>query len=118
MVSVVITKHAIERYIDRVRPAFSFKQAEQDILKILGAGTYTHQDEPPPWKPSEYAHVTSWLMLGDDVAFPIVDGKLVTCLTNAGLPPSMRVHRNSVARSRRRTRKFKENRPRPEGADD
>lgn len=109
-----ITGHAVKRYQQRVRPGLDRHDAQLDLERILTSGVASLEDDPPYWKSNgddQVSEAEFWLMLGEDVCFPIVAGRLVTCITNSGLPPGIRKHRNDVAQGKRRSRKYKDPKP-------
>lgn len=98
---VIITTHAIERYIERVRPGLDHDSAKNDILRLALVGEFS--PGPPEWKEA-YAmewKPTRWLIVGD-VCFPMVGERAVTCIVKGSLPETMRQERNRARRHERR----------------
>jgi hypothetical protein len=74
---VVVHKHAIERYQERVKPTLTVAEAELDLRRVLRYAEITAQ--MPEWLSPGDAR--EWVMLGDAIAFPMLDGRVLTCVT-------------------------------------
>jgi hypothetical protein len=79
-VIVDLTSHAVERYHERVRPGLSLEQAEDDLARQLEA--HGHWADPD-WLPIEELAEARWLMIGDDIAFPVRGELVMSCMVRA-----------------------------------
>lgn len=109
-----ISDHAVDRYVERVKPSLTRREAMRDLRRLARTiGTVTTQR--PEWV-GESCHVDGWLLLGEDIALPVIRtprGWLVkTTLARGVLAPGVRRSRNRFKAARRRWRSFK---PRSEG---
>lgn len=100
-----VTDHAIDRYVERVKPGYSDEQARDEILRLLWECQAT--EGRPEWIASRFP-AARWLVVGD-IAFPIArDGRgerILTCLVKGmlGERAAKRRHRRRVHRRRHRT---------------
>ena len=94
-----ITLHALERYIERVRPGFTRREAHKDLKALLAVAAPSGR---PEWCRGDIPTDT-WLVVADSIAFPIHGGAVVTVMTRGGLTDSERAARN-VHKSRKRKR--------------
>lgn len=121
-----ITSHALDRYIERVRPTLDRDQALDDLRRLLnGAPT----GPAPTWMrgkqegPGIGENLTVWIHLTDDIAlavdFPVGHPPLVvTCIARGGrsdaqLARNSRWRRNrALERNRRKSSGPRDERPR------
>lgn len=124
---VVLTDHAVERYVDRIRHDWEPEAAELDLTALLeSVGTV---DGPPEWRArrgpgSDYEDSRFWAYLGDGIAFPLLPDPAgrdylvaMTCMTKGGMAASARKarsRRQKLRRGARRGPKFRGGRPSPE----
>lgn len=87
---ITVSEHAQERYRERVRDVLD---VEGEIVLLAGVCGRV-QFEPPAWRGWSDQPVEVWLMLGDDVAFPLVRGTAVTCIARGGMSDTARAGRN------------------------
>lgn len=100
--SVSLSEHAVERYQERVKPALSREQAMADVVRVLALAD--RRGAAPAWVTSERdAH--EWRVLADDIAFPVRDGVVVTCLTRSQPGDVLREERSEGGPRHRRRRK-------------
>lgn len=103
---VCLSRHCVERYLERVKPALSFGQAVEDLQGLLSR--CASLAERPGWiRPEQdearQGEICRWLLLSDDIALPVVrssNGRMdviVTCLA--------RGHIGEAARERRAQRR-------------
>lgn len=105
--TIVISPHALDRYAERVRCGMSVFRARHDLEQISACATLTATR--PAWKPpaadGSDDTTDAWLMLGEDVCFPVTwgDGELTakTCLTRGTISDGARATRNRRRRARR-----------------
>jgi hypothetical protein len=111
---VAYTRHVIDRYRERVKPALDLRKAREDLaLLAQRCGQFTeipewldlHEDRLTGW-------ATRWLMIGDDIAIPLQEDRTmpggqcwlaVSCLTRGG-----RSDLSKAKRSAARRRHFKQ----------
>jgi hypothetical protein len=113
--AVWFTTHAIERYVERLRPALTKKAARRELVALCEVAEVV--TERPAWLGLGEA-TDGYLLLGDDVVLPVMRGKTgwvaMTCMTRGGLAPSERRARNRAAKARRYARSHKpRDTPRP-----
>lgn len=104
--TVALTDHAIERYVERVRPACDHRSARRELSKLVPvAGTI--EPSAPAWRhePAQFPH----LVIGD-VAFPLTPSRrdpqvlvACTCLVRGWRPPAARRSREAARRTPRRS---------------
>ena len=111
-VKVRATKHAVERYHDRVRPGLSLRAAEAELVRACSHGELT--EKCPDWAHEHEAATAKrrYLMLGDDICLVLephteLDWVIVTVLTRSGLSPEARARRNKRAHHKRHRRRMK-----------
>lgn len=100
--SVSFSRHAVERYSERVRPGLDHGLATEDLLRVAEVGRFV--STPPGWMVWDLRSPL-YLQVGD-VVFPLrplSDGgwQATTCLARGTLSPEARQSR-SLARRRRR----------------
>lgn len=108
------TSHAIDRYIERVRPALDpkdkadRKRAFAELRGLEGLGQIV--PERPAWvSPSAIVEAKAWLTLGD-VAFPLIPSDVgfgwacATCITRGTIAAGERAARKS-RKARRGTKR-------------
>jgi hypothetical protein len=109
-VALELSDHAVEQWHERVRPGLTLEQAEEDLARQLE----THgRWEAPGWLPDEELADARWLMVGDDVAFPVRGELVMSCLVRASYDPKGRrlaTSENSFAKRARRARERPERR--------
>lgn len=112
---VRLSRHAVERYRDRLRPALSLPAAKRELQRLASTqGVLV--SERPEWCCSDHGR-GGFLLLGDDVCLPVAldAGRValaLTCLVRGDLPEGERRRRNR-RRAERRRRPFKRREPRP-----
>ena len=80
--AIFLTRHAIERYEQRIRPGVTIEEARADLERLAAQGTLTV--DPPPWiGQSNWTAAVRYLLVGD-VVLPLgrADGRLIalTCI--------------------------------------
>lgn len=96
---VDLSKHAAVRYAERVRPGLPAHRCAEELkrmaaLRLSGLRLSTQ----PAWvRDPEEGRLEplpeAWLLVGDDVALPVVNGVAVTCLTRGSLSERSRAGR-------------------------
>lgn len=95
-----LREHVTERYQERVRPGLSVEQATAELVQVLVHARWTRVR--PEWhnvgddvadRPTD-----AWLLLGDDVAFPLHGNLIVTCVVRAGVSDATRERRSQRRR--------------------
>lgn len=104
------TQHALDRFVERVRPAISTRRAALREMRRLAVLSGHVTDAPPVWLPHSRP-ADAWLLVGDDIALPlhVCRGRLVatSTLVRGCLTAGEREHRNRVAAQRRRVRRVR-----------
>jgi hypothetical protein len=102
-----LTEHAVNQYVARVKPAFSFDQAKRELLALVEiCGNYP-TSETPPWKPDE-EDGREYLELSDGIFLVInAEHRAVTCLTNSGFSSERRAEKNRRKASKRYAKRLK-----------
>jgi hypothetical protein len=106
-VALELSDHAVERWHERVRPGLSPEAAEDDLVATLE--THGHFAERPDWVAGREYPNTRWLMLGDDIAFPVQNEIVISCLTRATYRPHDRRNATNENGFARRARRASEN---------
>ena len=65
--NVKFSVHAVERYIERVRPGLCFGDASGELSALMEHAEVS--ETPPEWHGG--GPEVAWLLLSDDVAFPL-----------------------------------------------
>lgn len=94
MPEVVLKRHAIERFNERVRPALTFKAAKRELERLL---EFAEPASKCPW--TDAMHADGYLLLSDGVALVVRqarNGLVVaeTCITAGGSSEEIRERRN------------------------
>lgn len=98
-----LTKHAVQRYMERVRQVYVsgsdplLSAGRREIERILPMGEWS--DDPPDW--DRWPSASGYWRLGDDIVFVIVGNSAVTCIVRGTLTPGERARRNRLRRKRR-----------------
>lgn len=107
-----VLRHAVERYHQRVRPGLTdLDAAAADLSRLIGAcgvfsaempawtraGAPEYGDEPP----TEMAGPTDgYVLLGDDVALPVLGTRAVTCIVRGAPSDKARERRRAYRRQK------------------
>jgi hypothetical protein len=103
---VRFTRHCIEQYQLRFRPALDLRGAEAELASIAGCGRMT--TAPPGWLADRRRDADAYFVIGEDLVMPLVRSTptapwvAVTCLSRGTLSSMERDRRR-----RRRTRPFR-----------
>ena len=102
-VNVRVTNHAVERYMERVRPGLDFKRAKAELIHLVGQ--FGEERPRPEWMSMKAQEPDVWVAVGDDVWLPCErrgDGRLVahTVLAQGCLSAEARARRNADRRRR------------------
>jgi hypothetical protein len=106
-------RHAVARYHERVRPSlFNYKRAARELRLLLEQqGRVVTDEARPEWLNDDdersgiVARATEWVMLGDDIAFPLMEGYLVTCLARGHVSDKALMVRREKRAARGRVRR-------------
>lgn len=107
---ILITRHAAERYIERVRPGIDVAQATRELRALMRMDSF--RPESPDWQTGESPGQDQRLYMEpcDGVALAVVGRTLKTVLTRAGTSPermSQRRARKARKRASRKARRWK-----------
>jgi hypothetical protein len=104
--TIHLTRHAVERFQERVRPALEFADAETELAKLALVGELIN--EPPRWHADRCAQIAPWYLVIGDVLLPLNahrsdPGEFVatTCLTRGTYSDDARRRRRNRRRSHR-----------------
>lgn len=110
--SFSITNHAVERYIERVRPALEIGPARTEMTRLArDCGIRT--TEPPDWVASHDIKIQrgqevpdSYIDIGNTgIVFVLYKNTMVTVLTRAGMGSTARQTRNAKKAEQRRIKR-------------
>lgn len=93
-----LTDHAVDRYIERVKPMLSVAQAREELRRMLPMATIDRAG--PDWC-SDPGHADSFVLLSDGIVFPLYRGRLISCLTRAEVGAELRMVRREERRKAR-----------------
>jgi hypothetical protein len=101
---VRLTRHAIVRYQERVKPALDLEQAETELRWLLPL--MERKRVPPAWIDPERLEREPdvWLVLGGDIALPMYSAQITTCLTRAAPSEHARERQTEGRRARKAQR--------------
>ena len=106
--TVQLSRHAVERFQERVRPALGFPEAEDELARLTLAAELAA--EPPAWHAASCAQIAPWYLVVGDVVLPLKQHRTepdvlvaTTCLA--------RGERSEDARRRLRARRRGARRP-------
>jgi hypothetical protein len=106
---VRFTRHCVEQYQLRFRPALDLICAEADLTMIAGCGHMT--TAPPGWLADRRREADAYFLVGEDLVMPLVRSTTstswvaVTCLSRGTISPMERDRRRARrARAPRRCR--------------
>jgi hypothetical protein len=106
LASVRLSAHCIERFRARFRPALDADEAGAELEAMLPCGKIAV--EPPTWLADRRREPDAYLLLGDDMAMPLVRSgttaqfHAVTCLSRGSISPAERARRKAKRADRRR----------------
>lgn len=106
-VTVHLRDHAVDRYVERVKPALDRPAAIKDLEHVA---ELARLGERPDWThqrfdaPSLGECFVCWLLIGDDIAMPLepaVDGSFtaMTRITSSGISEAARERRAQARRA-------------------
>lgn len=95
-VAIALTEHAILRFQERVRPGLGFRQARQELTRLVAMGTVSTQ--PPAWFGHHDGRFSTRYLSVGDLVIPLVcvDGRLMalTCVPRGSVSALTRADRN------------------------
>lgn len=103
-----VTDHAIERYVDRVKPCLTIDQAREEVRRLFET-VVGFSKAPPYWHAQgrERTPFELYAMVGDGIAFGIKDGLAITCLTRGGYSDEVREAQNTRKAAKRTVKRAK-----------
>jgi len=105
-VDVRLSRHCVDRFHARFRPAADAARAEAELRAMLPCADLVH--EVPEWLEERRRSADAYLVIGDDLAMPLVPvsgGRAyvaVTCLSRGTISPGERARRKARRDARRR----------------
>jgi hypothetical protein len=105
---VTLSKHAIERYVERVKPALSFEQATVELHRLLEVCPIV--DEPPVWVIWQGEPPVGWALVSDGICVPLSrhhsgQWMAITLTVRAACSPTHRETRKKHRQRRRALRR-------------
>lgn len=94
-----VTDHAVNRYIERLRPALSFGAAKYELIGLIPQAQVA--TEGPDWDQTRVHDADAYLMLGDDVALVVKRKTIVTVLTKGWCGVAARKYKTAKHRKRK-----------------
>lgn len=86
---LLLGRHAVERYVERVRPGLDLPQAVVELAGVLQCSTLA--EKQPLWKAHSHWPPVAWLLIGEDIALPLqrtvtpgADWFVPTCMVKDG----------------------------------
>ncbi len=102
------TRHAIKRYIERVKPAMDAVQAREDLDRMIPMGRFI---EKPDWlneASDDPRPDHRFYELVEGIVLAVApDDSIVTVLTQGGLSPQRRKARNKARSMKRHAKRIK-----------
>lgn len=83
-----LSVHAAARYRERIRPTLETPQVIAELERLLPAAEFGV--ERPAWA-SLREEDCGWVLLTPEIAFPVVQDTLVTCVERGGVGASVRI---------------------------
>ena len=111
---VIVSTHAVARYVERVKPAFTHAHALYELARLLPQAEITEIAPWREWNPEE--ETDFWLVLCDSIAFPVRDGVVRTCVPRGNFGPVQRATRSAQNKWRRTHNRTIERKQRSTGA--
>lgn len=103
-----LTRHAIERYVDRVRPGLGIPEAEAELEQLVRIGQVLA--DAPPWYHGNARKPAAYLVAGD-VLVPLNHrGLALTVVVREPLRPDELAARREEKARRRRKRRYQRSR--------
>jgi hypothetical protein len=106
---VDILDHAVQRFVERVRPGWEPAPARAELDRLLNVAEFVF--EAPDWLATRARQRAPMYAVIADVALPLPPGNdgaslvAVTCLTRGGLSEPARERRNAMRLRRRAARR-------------
>src|SRR4051812_16625276 len=104
-IDIVLSRHAVDRFHDRVRPSLSRDAAERELGRLVAFGDVV--SEAPEWHARGAARRAPWYVVIADVVLPLQPASTAgvyvatTCLARCAISDASRARRNR-GRSRRK----------------
>lgn len=100
-----ITDHAVDRYIERVKPLLTKELARREIEALLATQGGEINPQAPSWIPFESRaerDFTGWIELSDGIALAFMANRAVSVFVRSGVSPTYRAHRRAAKKRKRR----------------
>lgn len=95
-IPVHFTRHAVERWQERVRPGLSMSTAGRELRRLAAKqGRIVGLAHTPPFPVTSEEGQTGWLVLSPDVWCPVHGMKVPTVFTRGTLSPARRAAANA-----------------------
>lgn len=103
--SLQVSQHAVERYLQRVKPALDFPAAKNELIALCAIG---QEVEPPEWAyfdEDRGTHVDRILELSDGVIALLGGRTVISVLTRGSHHPEVRAAKNDFKRRQRKKKR-------------
>ncbi len=108
-IDVVLSRHAVERFRERVRPGLNLPAAREALERLVAMSPVVA--ERPAWLHEDGEASDAWLEVTDAIVLALrrcgASWHATTCLTRGGLDEGARQHRNRVGKARRSRRRLR-----------
>lgn len=108
---IALTEHAIERYVERVKPHLELAEARAELERL--ADMCPGPSEPPAHLRERRDDADAFAEIAPGIWLVLLNGRALTCLTNAGLSEAARRNRNRRKAEHRRAKRQKQRPGRP-----
>jgi hypothetical protein len=99
-----LSKHAIQRFHERVKPALSAKAAAAELRALVDMADLV--TDPPEWM-QDTRPTDRWLELADGIAAAVAGNTVTTILLRGGADPAARARKQAHKRHRRADRAWR-----------
>lgn len=104
-----LTNHAVERYVERVKPTFDFSEARRELQRLCDLAGEPSRERPDWHFLPEHATEAAefYLTLSDGICAAVKGTDVVTVLTRGGSSPAHRANKRERKRRQRARRRGK-----------
>lgn len=98
------SRHAVERYVDRVKPALGFAEAEAELVRLVSMAEVVV--DPPGWvlDPSDDSVADGYVVLAGTICLPVRGFTVLTVITPGCMSDEFRAARREHKRAQRARR--------------
>lgn len=96
-----MSNHAVERYVERVRPTLDLESARGDLIRLLNSGAAVIEYERPAWCGGDDEPPADWfLLVADSFACPVRNGCAITVMARGTVSEGTRAYRKQAKKNR------------------